>query len=407
MRAFTDADRVLMADPVFSERYQHAAAHDGRYDGHYVTGWRMSENFCRPGCASRTPRPSRVVFYRTAAAAHAAGLLPCPRCRPDMTPPAPELTTGDSVAVRALRLIADGEIDRRGVSGVAKKVGVTPRHLLRAVELHADCGPLDIARAGRARLARLLLTSTALPMRDVAVAAGFTSVRQFNSTVLDLYRVTPGVIRFGPRRAASVPREPGPLVVRCVLPALRPIPADVFADLADGAVPEVEEGADHWFARTVRLPHGAGHARIDVDGSGRLLARLTVADLRDFTPLMHRVGQLVVGWGAAADTVQAPGATDQTEALIRAVLRRHAATPVARTMLGGMVAALGEVTPWGRLFPTARAIAESGSAILRGPRERVDAVLRVAGALASGRIDVDAGWSWQALLDRHAVALGL
>lgn len=396
-----------MSDPLFAERYRHAAAHDIRYDGHFVTGWRMSETFCRPGCSSRTPRPSRVTFYRTAAAAHAAGLTPCPRCRPDMTPSSPELTAGDSVAARGLRLIADGEIDRRGVGGVAKKVGVTPRHLLRAVEASADCGPLDVARAGRARLARLLLTSTAIPMHDVAVAAGFTSVRQFNSTILALYHATPGAIRFGPRRATSAGREPGPLTVRCVLPALRPIPANVFVALAEDAVPEVEEGADHWFARTVRLPHGAGHARIDLDGTGRLLARLTVADLRDFLPLMHRIEQLFVRSDGPPGTSPAPAATDQAEALIRAVVRRHASTPVARTMLGGMVGALGEVTPWGRLFPTARAIAETGRAILRGPEERVDAVMRVATAVASGQIDVDGGWSWEALLQRHAVILGL
>jgi AraC family transcriptional regulator of adaptative response / DNA-3-methyladenine glycosylase II len=157
----------------------------------------------------------------------------------------------------------------------------------------------------------------------------------------------------------------------------------------------------------VRLPHGAGHARIDLDGAGRMLARLTVADPRDFAPLLHRIEQLFVRSDGAPDAVQAPGATDQPEALIRAVVRRHAPTPVARTMLGGVVAALGEVTPWGRLFPTARAIAESGADVLRGPAERVDAVLRAATAIASGEIDVDGGWSWQALLRRHAVQLGL
>jgi 3-methyladenine DNA glycosylase/8-oxoguanine DNA glycosylase len=127
-----------------------------------------------------------------------------------------------------------------------------------------------------------------------------------------------------------------------------------------------------------------------------MLARLTVADLRDFVPLVNRVEVLLVRSGGPDDAVQAPGATDQSEALIRAVLRRHATTPVARTMLGGMVAALGEVTPWGRLFPTARAIAESGAA-----------VLRAATALASGRIDVEGGWSWRTQLQRHGVMLGL
>lgn len=403
VRAFTDADRAVMADPLFAERYRRASAHAERFDGQFVTGWPMSENFCRPGCSQRTPRPSRVVFYRTAAAAHAAGLRPCPRCRPDMTPSSPELTAGDTVAARALRMVADGEVDRRGVAGVAKNLGVSARHVLRAVEAVADCGPLDVARAGRVRLARLLLTATSIPMRDVAMAAGFATVRQFNSTILAMYGSTPGTIRFGRRHAATAKREPGPLVVRCVLTTSRPVGTEVFVALAQRLIPEVEEGTEHWYARTVRLPHGAGHVRVDLDGSGRLLAKLTCADLHDFAPLINRVETI---FSLPVDSTRPiSGATDTSEALIRAQVERHASPNSSRTVLGGMVGALGEVTPWGLLFPTAGAIADQGRTVLRGPAPRVDAVVRTAENIARGTIDVDGGWSMQALMARYPAVL--
>lgn len=385
-----------MADSLFATRYLHASAHDARWDGEFVTCWLMSENFCRPGCSQRTPRPSRVVFYRTAAAAHAAGFRPCPRCRPDMTPPSPELTSGDSVAARALRLVADGGINRYGVGGVAKRVGVSPRQVLRAVEAATDCGTLGIARVGRARLARLLLTGTSIPMRDVAVAAGFATVRQFNATIVEFYRTTPGTIRFGRRHAVTAEREPGPLVVRCPLPIPHVVGTDVFAALAQRLIPDVEEGTDRWFARTVRLPYGAGHLRVDLDGSGRLFAKLTCADLRDFAPLVYRTQQIFVPSPAAPS-----GATDLSESLIRAQVERRSSPTSSRTVLGGMVKALGDVTPWGLLFPAARVVADAGRTVLRGPAPRVDAVIGAAQAIADGDIDVDGAWTLQALGARH------
>lgn len=401
MRAFTDADRRLMADPLFAERYRRAAAHDARFDGSFVTAWPMSESFCRPGCASRTPRPSRVRFYRTAAAAYAAGLAPCPRCRPDMTPPAPELTDSDELGSRALKLIADGEIDRHGVSGLARALHITPRHVLRAVEDVADCGPLDYARAARVHVARLLLTATMIPMRDVAIASGFATVRQFNLTVLTLTRATPGAVRFGPRRPVPGEREPGPLTVHCVLPTHRPVPSELFESLARQAVPEVESGSESWFARTARLPHGPGHMRVDRDGTGRLLARLTVADLRDFVPLLGRTQRIFTQPADAGPT----GAMDAAEDIVRRAVARDVTTDSARVALGGLVAALGEPTPWGALFPTARAISRAGATVLRGERERIRWILRVTEAIASGEIDVTGGHSVAALAAAHPALL--
>lgn len=332
-----------------------------------------------------------------------------------MTPASPELMRGDSLAARALRLIGDGEIDRRGVGGLAQSLGVTARHVLRAVTEATDCGPLDLARAHRVHLARMLLTTTTAPMRDVATAAGFPSVRQFNATMLALYRSTPGAIRFGLRSPIPGYREPGPLVMRCVLPTAAPVSPRLLGEWAARAIPEVEEGTDRWFARTVRLPRGLGQMRIDLDSAGRVLARLTVADGRDMLPLVERTRRLAARAADGAMPAGPPhrraigsdtGAMDAAEVLLRGVVTAETSVSQSRTILGGLAAALGEVTPWGRVFPTAAVIARAGREVLRGPTDRVERVIRVAQAIAAGEIDVAAGWSWDYLAERHAAILG-
>lgn len=412
-----------MADPTFSRRYRAAATHDGRFDGLFVTAWPMSETFCRPGCSSRTPRPSRVTFYRTSAAALAARMRPCPRCRPDMTPPAAELFSGDDLGQRAVRMITDGAIDRLGVSGVAKQLRITPRHLLRAVQTIADCGPLDYARAVRVRAARILLGATMLPIREVAAASGFATVRQFNATILELSGATPSAVRYGPRsntHRSNTRREaqPGLLVARFVLPGGPTLPIEVFEGLADQAVPEVEAGGDHWFARTVRLPHAPGHMRLDRDSTGKILARLAVADVRDFIPLLARTeafiaaaGQIDAFDGVTGDghtgggPVSILGAIDSAEFLFRRAVAQELPEANTRTVLGGLAAALGEASAWGTVFPSMTAIAAQGAEVLRGPKSGIDAVLRVATAIAKGDIDIPGGWTAAELIRRHASLL--
>lgn len=430
MRAFTDADRVVMRDPAFSQRYRQASQHDGRLDGYFVTGMPMSENFCRPGCSTRTPRPSQVTFYPMAAAAHAAGLRPCPRCRPDLALASPELANGDGVASRALRLIEDGEIDRGGVGSVARLLGLTPRHVLRAVELAAGCGPLDVARAGRVQLARMLLSGTALPMQEVAAAAGFASVRQFNSTVRAFYAATPGELRFGGRRrsaSGTAPHPAGPLVLRCVLPVRAPFDAQrLFRALAERAVPDVEESGETWYARVVHLPHGPGQVRVDCDDRGRLLAKLTVADPRDLRPLYartrrlldsdadpYRVDRLLALDPALAPSVAAhpgirvPGGVDPEEIVIRAIVEDRLPAASARTMLGGLANALGDPTPWGPAFPTADHIAERGRSVLRGSAELIETIVAVAQAMSAGELAPHWGWSRRHAHEALAAFAGL
>src|SRR2546423_9504224 len=158
-------------------------AGDPRFDGWIYCGVTSTGVYCRPSCPARTPKRENVRFFATAASAQTAGYRACKRCRPDATPGSPEWDRRADLVGRAMRLIADGIVDREGVAGLARRLGYTERHLHRELIAVVGAGPLALARAQRAQTARVLLETTELAIAEVALAAGFRSVRQFNDTV--------------------------------------------------------------------------------------------------------------------------------------------------------------------------------------------------------------------------------
>ena len=178
-----------------------------RFDGWFVTAVLTTKIYCRPSCPARSPYARNVRFYPTAAAAQRAGFRACKRCRPDASPGSPEWNTRGDVVARAMRLIADGEVDRIGVTGLAARLGYTARQLERLLQAEVGAGPLALARAQRAQTARILIETTDLPFGDVAFAAGFASIRQFNDTVREVFETTPtGAAGEGDRPFGSGPR---------------------------------------------------------------------------------------------------------------------------------------------------------------------------------------------------------
>src|SRR5688572_19102091 len=153
--------------------YRAVKARDRRFDGVFYTAVRTTGIYCRPSCPARTPAYANVGFHPSAAAAQAAGYRACKRCLPDATPGSPDWDVAADVAGRAMRLIADGVVDREGVDGLAARLGYTPRHLSRLLTQELGAGPLALARARRAQTARILIETTAMPYADVAFAAGF------------------------------------------------------------------------------------------------------------------------------------------------------------------------------------------------------------------------------------------
>src|SRR5277367_3435050 len=180
--------------------WQAIEACDPRFDGWVFCGVKTTGIYCRPSCPARTPKRENVHLFASAAAAQAAGFRACKRCRPDATPGSPEWDLRADLVGRAMRLIADGLVDREGVAGLARRLGYTERHVHRQLVAVVGAGPLALARAQRAQTARILLETTALAITDVAFAAGFQSVRQFNATIREVFALSPSELRARARR---------------------------------------------------------------------------------------------------------------------------------------------------------------------------------------------------------------
>ncbi|MFD0631196.1 DNA-3-methyladenine glycosylase 2 family protein [Catenulispora yoronensis] len=339
---------------------------DTRFDGRFFTGVTTTGIYCRPICPARTPKPENVRFFRVAAAAEAAGFRTCRRCRPDKVPGSPDWNVRADLAGRALRLIADGAADQLdGVAELARTLAVSQRHLHRVLVAELGVGPLTLARSRRAQTARLLLESTSLPVSDIAFAAGYGSIRQFNDSVREAFGATPSDIRtrFGSGAAAaelvgSAVDGDGALTLRLGYRA----PFDFGALLGwfgDRAVPGVDEvagtGPDAVYRRALRLPHGTGQVELR-DDAGVIHARLSVEDLRDVAVAVRRCRDLLdldadpaqvaaalstdpalAPLVAARPGLRVPGAVDGFEIAVRAVLGQQISVAAARTLTARLV----------------------------------------------------------------------
>src|SRR2546429_3217929 len=168
----------------FERCYRAVESADARFDGWFITAVTTTGIYCRPSCPTPVrPKRANVRFYPTAAAAQLAGFRACKRCRPDATPGSPEWNGRADLVARAMRLIADGIVDREGVAGLARRLSYSDRHLNRLLLAEVGAGPLALARAQRAHTARVLIETTDLSFTHVAFASGFASIRQFNDTI--------------------------------------------------------------------------------------------------------------------------------------------------------------------------------------------------------------------------------
>src|SRR5246500_2466053 len=247
--------RIVHED--FDRCYRAVQSKDARFDGCFVPAVLPTGIYCRPSCPVRPPFARNVRFFPTAAAAQRAGFRACKRCRPDASPGSPEWNVRDDLVARAMRLIADGTVDREGVGGLAAHLGYTTRQLERLLQAEVGAGPLALARAQRAQTARLLIETTDLPFGDIAFAAGFSSIRQFNDTVRLVFEGTPTALR---KRAAVRPESNSPAAVCLRLPVRTPFAYEgVFGHLAAGTVPGCEQVRDGAYRRSLRLaPRTAG-----------------------------------------------------------------------------------------------------------------------------------------------------
>ncbi|HEY3603232.1 MAG TPA: AlkA N-terminal domain-containing protein, partial [Sporichthyaceae bacterium] len=363
--------------------------------------------------------------------AQQSGYRACKRCRPDASPGSPEWDLRADVVGRAMRMIADGVLDRGGVPALAAALGYSVRQVQRVMQGELGAGPLAIARAHRAQTARLLIETTDLSMTDVAAAAGFASVRAFNSCVAEVFATPPTELRRAAARR-TVPQSAGSLAVRLAFRG--PLcPDNLFGHLIATGVPGVEEWRHGAYRRTLRLPHGAAVVALTPPaqtgpGTGHVAATVRLADLRDLGVAIARCRRmldldadpiaideaLAQDPALAAHVLKAPGRRvprtgDGPEFAVRAVLGQQVSTAAARTHAARLVLAHGEpiADPDGgltHLFPLPEAIDPSGLALPNGRKATMRAVLD---ALLDSSLDLSAGADPQAARARLATLPGI
>jgi AraC family transcriptional regulator, regulatory protein of adaptative response / DNA-3-methyladenine glycosylase II len=397
--------------------YRAVLSRDARFDGVFYTAVRTTGIYCRPSCPAVTPRSHNVIFYATAAAAQEAGYRACRRCRPDTTPGSPEWNVRADAVARAMRLIGDGVVERDGVEGLASRLGYSQRHVTRMLTQELGAGPLSLARSNRAQAARVLIETTEMPMSDIAFAAGFASIRQFNDSVRRVYALTPTEMR-GRRRSTPTGRITVRLAVR------RPFHAEALLDFLQAHVlPGVETVTGRTYVRVLRLPHGLGVMALTLHDD-RVDCELELADLRDTAVAIGRARRMldldadpvaidaVLGADpalrdlvAAAPGLRVPSHVDGFEVAVRTIVGQQVSVAGANTVLGRHVPTKGTAVDFAladaygltHAFPPPAAFAEADPTTMGMPKSRARTIIGLSQAVADGKLELDPG------VDREAV----
>jgi len=427
-----------------SDQYQRAArARDPRFDGVFFIGVTTTGIYCRPICPARLVRPTRRRFFVSAAAAERSGYRPCLRCRPELAPGRAPADAVSRLAFAAALRIAAGALNDGSVADLARELGVSARHLRRALERQLGVSPVELAQTHRLLLAKRLLADTALPVTHVAFASGFQSLRRFNTVFRERYQLSPTKLRRkaqggGERRAAgaraampAAAAGPDRDSVRLTLGYREPLAWSVLLRFLErDAIPGVETVNGSRYGRTVRIdgrsgvvfaadmapaagrggaPRAAG-AHLDVEVSLALVPALMplLARLRhlfdlDAEPAVidaHLEQGGLAALVARRRGVRIPGAVDAFEIVLGALIRGPGpSTQAAREAMRRVVAGLGEPLDTGvpgldRLAPTAERVADAGAARLRSlgvAPGRAVAVAAAARAMASGQLTLAPG----------------
>ncbi|HEU5181652.1 MAG TPA: AlkA N-terminal domain-containing protein [Candidatus Polarisedimenticolia bacterium] len=383
---------------------------DPRFDGKFFIAVTSTHIYCRPICTVRNAKRANIRYYFSAAAAAEAGYRPCLRCRPEAAPGTAAWLGTSAVVRRALRLIDAGILDDGSVDQLAGKLGVGARHLDRLFVQHVGASPIALAQTRRLHFAKRLLDETNLPIGDIALAAGFGSLRRFNSAFRRTYKCAPRDLRRR-RRGDPVAHPAGTVILKL---AFRPPYefARVLAFLRARAIPGVEEVDEASYSRTVRTGNGEAIVSVGlVEGELALELRVTGADPTDLYELSSAARRVFDTSADPAQMVQAfgsdpvlgplvtrfpglriPGAWDPFECAVRAIMGQQVSVAGARTLATRLVERLGARLkgPAGgltTLFPSPRAIVEGDLQGLGLTRGRMAALRSLAQSVVARKLE--------------------
>jgi AraC family transcriptional regulator of adaptative response / DNA-3-methyladenine glycosylase II len=337
--------------------YRALRTRDARFDGHFYTAVVSTGIYCRPVCPARTPKLENCLFLPSAGAAHQMGFRPCLRCRPELAPGVAGWRGTVNTVSRALSLIGQGGFDDGGVEALAERLGVGARQLRRLFDRHVGASPVSVLQAQRILFANKLIAETSLSMTEIALAAGFGSVRRFNDVFQRAYGRPPSALR----RASAARVEAGPSVT-LKLPFSPPYDwRGMLEFLAARAIPGVELVERERYCRTFALGSATGTVDVRaVPGEQHLLATICTSDVAALGGIVVRLRNVfdLDADSAAIDAhlarqsslaarvraragVRVPGAWDGFEIAVRAVLGQQISVKAATTFAGRLVATLG------------------------------------------------------------------
>ena len=386
--------------------YRAISTRDVRFDGRLFVGVKTTGIYCRPICPARTPKFENVSFFSSAAAAQESGFRPCLRCRPEISPDLAFWRGTSNTVSRALALIEAGGLDDDDVEGLANRLGVGARQLRRLFHRHVGASPVTVAQTRRVLLAKQLIHETSLPMAEVALAAGFNSVRRFNETFRELFARSPVKLRHVRNRGKH---EAGTLSVRL---AYRP-PYDwdaMLSFLAHRAIPGVELVSPNSYKRSIAFGEKSGVVTVVPADKNRVDVTVRFPDMAALPQIIARVRRVfdlaadpdAIGAHLSLDPILAPlvaarpglrvpGAWDGFELAVRAIFGQQITVLAATKLLGRLVqqygaplpAAMREGEGLSHLFPSPARIAGAEIATLGMPAARAMAVSSLAQAISA------------------------
>lgn len=391
--------------------YRALRARDRRFDGVFFTAVKTTGIYCRPICPALVPRADRCVFVRRAAEAERLGYRACFRCRPELAPGLASVDAMPRLVSRTVAAIEGGRLETASLEDVARELGVTSRHMRRAMEAELGVTPVEYAQTKRLALAKQLLHDTRLSLTDVAFASGFKSVRRFNALFLERFGRAPSAIR----KTLEARGDAAEIVLRL---DYRP-PFDwssMLAFLGPRALPGVEEVDDRTWMRTVRIGDDVGSVRVQPaprahgrqGGVHALVAHVSLSLRACLVTIASRLRALfdldaqpnVIADHLARDRrlaplvarepgLRLPGAFDPFETAVRAVLGQQVSVRGATTLAGRLVATLGEGA-----FPSAERLADASAARVQTiglPLARARTLVTLARAVAEGTVVLGPG----------------
>jgi len=401
-------------------------ARDARFDGRFFVGVKTTNIYCRPICPVKMPKAKNVLFFASAAAASEAGFRPCLRCRPECAPGSPAWYGSSSTVRRGLKLIAAGTLDEGSVTELALGLGVTDRHLRRLFMKHLGASPTAVAHTQRLHFAKRLLDETGLSVTQVAMAAGYGSVRRLNDQFKRTYKRTPNDLR---KRIPSVSSDAGYSGLSLRLPYQKPFDWNAMLQfLKVRATPGVEEVIGNQYARTITIggqssivivqpakPLGAKSPALKPPGFLTLtihaaltthifeITQIARAALDLDAPVIDIAEHLGKDARLANSVkrqpgIRVPGAWNGFELTVRAILGQQISVKAATTLAGRLAQRYGEAldprqrmrdSSLSHVFPAPAQLAKAQMNNLGITQSRVDTIRRLAEATERQDINFD------------------